>query len=223
MPKVFAPFELQADRAALGTLAAGLAGYAVERAHEYVTAIWLQGHDGRVWSVLTETRDLQFKFEVFTLAVQSLEALQARVAAWTPPKLPNDMPANFRQLFSARPPVPTAPSHFKPWPFAQWRCDVLRRVEFIIEDVAVGETFGSSPNLQSADAPGAVPPEASATCEVAAGILFTARDGERLLAGVDWTPSRIIWTGDATQIDAYAKSCEAVSLDAYIRRIEAAG
>jgi hypothetical protein len=221
--KVFPPFELQADRAALDMLATGLSGFKVERTHDYVTVVWLRGCDGQVWSILTDTRDLQFGFEVFTLAVESLEALQARVAAWTPPNLPDNLPEEFRRIFLSRPPVPQAPARFEPWLFDRWRCDVLRRIEFIIDDVAVSQTFGNNPNLQGAATLGAVPPDASATCEVAAGLLFTGDGGKRLLVGVDWTPSNIIWTTEVTRIDDYVKPCEVVSLDAYFRRIQTAG
>lgn len=221
--KVFPPFELQADRTALDMLATGLSGFMVERAHDYATGVWLRSRDGQVWSILTDTRDLQFKFEVFTLAVVSLEALQARVAAWKPPNLPDDVPEKYRPLFLSRPPVPQAPARFKPWPFDQWRCDVLRRIEFVIDDVAVPQTFGNSPNLQGATALEAVPSDASATCEVAAGLLFTGDDGKRLLIGVDWTPSNVIWTTEATQINDYMKPCEIVSLDAYVRRTQTVG
>lgn len=49
-----------------------------------------------------------------------------------------------------------------------------------------------------------VPPEASATCEVAAGILFfTGRNGNRLLMGVDWLPQNMVVTAAPAKIDEY--------------------
>lgn len=221
MPKVFPPFELQADHATLQALSGGLRGFALERMHRYVPSVWLQGDDGHVWLIQADTRDLQFKFEVFTLAVTSLETLQARFATWTPPVLPKDLPENFRQLFAAPPEMPSLPSHLEPWPFERWRCDVLRRVEFIVEDVEVGSTFGRNPNLQSAAKPSSIPPEASAICEVAAGLVFTGSTGNRLLVGVDWTPANLIWTQDSAEIDAYMEPCETVGLDAYIKWLNA--
>jgi hypothetical protein len=217
MTKVFPPFELQASGAALDLLDSGIAGFALERIARWVSAVWLQGTDGQIWLMMADTRDLQFKFEVFTLAFETIEGLQARLAAWTPPDIAGDVPEMLRQAFSTRPTVPAAPSRFDPWPFSRWRCDVLRRTEFIIEDVEFGVTLGDSPDFQSAGRPGFVPPEASAACEVAAGILFTGEQGERLLAAVDWRPTELIWTRDAAQIDQYLAETSAVTIDDYRR------
>lgn len=217
LPRTFPPFELQASAAALDLLDGQIRGYLVERAGPYVGAVWLQGADKSVWLVLTDTRDLQFKFEVFTLAIESLEGLRARVASWIPPELPDDMPDAFRQLLSTRPVMPIAPARFEPWPLVEWRCDVVRRTEFIIDGVEVGSTIGNNPNVQSAARPGSAPPDASATCEVAAGLLFTDRDGGRLLAAVDWTPSNMIWTRAEAEIEKYVKDTMVVSLSDYRR------
>ena len=126
-------------------------------------------------------------------------------------------PDGLRQLMLNRPPPPKAPSDFKPWPYASWQTDVLRRAEFIVEDTEVGPTFGNNPNVQSASRPGAVPAKAAAFCEVAAGLLFTGRDGRRLLMAVDWSPMMLLLSENTAVIDDYLASCETVDLDVYLR------
>ena len=205
MPRVLSSFELQADRAALAALAGEFTGFAVEDGGGHTAAVWLQGRDGRIWSVGAAGLDLEDRFEVFALEVLSLEALQARYAARGPQ-------------------VPTPPDRFHPWSSGRWRCDVLRRAEFSLEDTEVSETFGAGPTVvQRAARPGAVPPEAIAACEVAVGLLFTSADGGRWLAAVDDMPYDIIWTQDAALINAYAATCKVAALDVYVRRIGTAG
>lgn len=215
-PKVFSPFELQAGDAALAAIGDGLQGFRADRVGDTIHRVWLQSRDGRLWILGVDARDLQFKFEVFTLFLESLEGLQARVAAWNPPTVPDDVPEPFTRLMLTRPAQPQAPDAFEPWPFKSHRCDVLRRTEFIIEDVEAGSTFGSNPALR--DAGRRVPPDVSAVCEVAAGLLFTAPEGHRLLAAVDWTPTNMIWTRDSERIDAYLSECESVGLPEYVGR-----
>jgi hypothetical protein len=103
-----------------------------------------------------------------------------------------------------------------------WRTQVLRRAEFIVEDAAVEGTFGNNPNAQSASRPDSVPVEASASCEVAAGVLFTGSDGRRLLIGVDWLPMNLVISDVATEIDAYLEPCDAVDLSVYLERLSGA-
>jgi len=145
--------------------------------------------------------------------------LAERVAMWVAPDIQADLPDIVRHAMLRRPELPTAPSHFEPWPFEQWTVQVLRRAEFIVEDVEVQEAFGEAPNMQSAAPPGDVPAEASASCEVAVALLFTGGDGSQLLIAADWFPLDTIVTHDAAEIDAFRQSCETVGLEEYIDRI----
>jgi hypothetical protein len=122
-----------------------------------------------------------------------------------------------------RPEAPSPPSHFDPWPFEQWKVEVLRRTEFVVEDANVQNAFGEAPNMQSAAPPGHLPPAACASCEVAVALLFTGRDGAQLLIGADWMPFETIVTRDPAEIEAFSQSCEAVGLDEYLERIKSLG
>jgi hypothetical protein len=166
-----------------------------------------------------DTRSLQFKFEVFTLTIRSMEDQRARWAAWKPPQLPADVPEGWRKLFSTKPPIPEPPTVFTPWPFGTWRVDVLRRVEYIIEDVDVGPTVGDNPNMQAPARPGEVPAEAAAACDVGVGLLFTASDGGRLLIGVGWRPGDLVVTQEAKEVDEYLAPCQLLPVAEYLRTV----
>jgi len=129
------------------------------------------------------------------------------------------MPENFRRLMSTRPELPKPSTEFQPWPFASWRLEVLRRAEYIIDQVDVGPTFGNKPSMQAPCRPGHVPPEASAYCEVAVGLLFTYGNSKQLLVGVDWMPFNMIVTDDVHEIDEYLHPCERVPLKDYASRL----
>jgi len=217
MPNQFPPFEMQTNRADLNSLTTGLTGFAVGKIGKGITSVWLRGDKGNFLTLGVAQHDLQFKFEVFALSLETLERLRELYAAWKPPTFPPDMPENFRRLMSVRPAMPGPPSQFEPWPLHDWRVDVVRRSEFITEDVQVGPTFGSNPNSQSATIPGHVPPDASASCDIAAGLLFTGQDN-RVLIGVDWFPMNMVFLQDNSAINAYVADCELVALDLYAQR-----
>jgi len=219
MPHRFPPFEIQAARPTLLALENAIAGYVVEQAGKGASLVWLRSHAGQIWGIGVDQRDLESKFEVFTLAIETLEAMQARAAAWAPPQLPPDMPENFRRLMSTRPELPKPSAEFQPWPFASWRVEVLRRAECIIDNVDAGPTFGNNPSMQAPSQPGQVPPEASAYCETAVALLFTEGNSKRLLVGVDWMPFNMIVTQDVHEIDEYLSSCERVPLKDYASRL----
>jgi hypothetical protein len=216
--KQLAPFELQGKQASLASLADDVAEYSVQRMGKSVSAVWLRGRDGQVWFVTVDSRDALPRFEVFTLGIDTLDELQTRWREWKAPQLPDDMPEGLRALMMTRPAMPTPPPTFDAWPFTSWRTQVLRRAEFIIEDVSDVPTFGENPNMQSATRPMAVPSEASASCVVAVGFLFTGANGKRLLMGVDWMPLNMVVTDVAAEIDEYLAPCEAVDLDVYLDR-----
>jgi len=219
MPHQYPPVEIHAARPALLVLESGIADYVVERIGKGASQVWLRNHAGEIWGIDVDQRNLEFKFEVFTLSIETIEAMQARVAAWGPPQLPPDMPENFRRLMSTPPQLPKPSAEFQPWPYASWRVEVLRHAEYIVENADTGPTFGNNPNMQATARPGQVPPEASASCEVAVALLFTAGNSKRLLVGVDWTPFNMIVTEDVLEIDEYLSSCERVPLKDYASRL----
>lgn len=221
MTHQFPPFELRADRPALLALQEDITGYAVERIATGASLIWVRHRSGQLWAICVDQRALQFKFEVFTLAIETMEAMHDRIAAWKPPQLPADMPENFRKLMSMQPKLPEPPAEFQPWPLTSWQMEVLRRAEYIVEDANPGPTFGDSPNVQLPGEPGHIPAEASASCETAVALLFTGTSGARLLIGVDGMPFDIVITKDAREIDEYVGPCERVPVKDYVSRLPA--
>lgn len=176
-PVSFPPFELQGSTDTVDLLRSGIAGWRVERWGVNAHSVWLQWKDGSIAFVSVAQRDLAPMFEVFTLGVLDMAELEDRWRRWEPPAVPTDLPEGLRQSMMTKPSPPAAPTDFEPWPLAHWRTEVVRRAEFVVENADVGRTFGDNPNAQSAARPGRVPPEANASCEVAAGLLFTGEEG----------------------------------------------
>lgn len=215
--KLLPSFELQGGLEPLASLGADIAAYSVVQGGSTTYAVWLKSKDGRIRFLGVDRREPLPMFEVFTLAIATLEELEARWRDWSPPTLPHEIPEPFRTMAMTRPSAPAAPTNFEPWPFDHWQTQVLRRAEFIVENVPVDGTVGSSPNIQSAARPTRVPSEASAGCEVAAGLLFTGANSNRLLIGVDWMPECIVVTDEAAKIEEYLRPCEKVELTPYLK------
>ena len=223
MTKRLPSFELQGTNTSLASLAQ-ISGYKVESGGGRTVAVWLKAEDGQVRLLTVDHRDVLPMFEVFTLAVATMGELEARLRKWkAPTTVPKGVPEWMRALMMTRPTVPTPPADFIGWPFDHSRTQVLRRAEFVGKDVPFGETVGENPKFQSAARPMSVPKEASALCEVAAGVLFSGAGGKRLLIGVDWMPESIAVLDEAAKIDDYLKSCEAVDLSAYLERFARSG
>lgn len=205
MPVEYPPFQLQADSEALRAIANGIAGIKVEDSG----CVWLRDTDSRCWLISIHSRDLCFKFEVFALAITGIGELQANWRNWKPPLVPPELPEPLRSLMSARPREPTPPLAFDDWPFAIRHVDVLRRVEWIAS-LDTGPTAGDNPNVQSATRSGRIPPAATATCEVAVGLLFNGQQDERLLIAAGWMPMELIVTREADRIDAFLADCDPI-------------
>lgn len=212
------PFELQGTPAVLTSLAQNVAEYSVQRLDKSVFAVWLRGRGGQVRFVSVDQRDALPMFEVFTLGILTLAELQTRWRQWKAPSLPDDMPEPLRTLMTTKPTMPMPPLVFEAWPFESWQTQVLRRAEYIIENVSDVPTVGENPNLQSAARPMTVPSKASASCDVAVGLLFTGPHGKRLLMGVDWMPLHMVVSDIKTEIDEYLVPCEMIDLGAYLER-----
>jgi hypothetical protein len=202
----FPAVEFYARREALAALADGVAAFACEEIGGACWRLWLRDRDGRVWAIGADSFDLEFKFEVFTLWLDSLEGLRAKMAARFPAMAATEPPADFQA-----------------WPFAAWRVEVLRRAEFLDPGAETGPSFGEAPVMQSACRPGHVPAHATAACDVAVGLLFTGREGGRLLAGADWAPLRLTVSQAEDEIEAFLAPCERVSLAGYVAALTEGG
>jgi hypothetical protein len=209
--------ELQVSPDILAALDDGVAAFATEPFGDGVLAVWLRTAAGLVIHIAVAPRTVQPMFEVFGLDIASFAQLHDRWRDWTAPTLPADWPEPLRALATTRPAEPAVPASFIAWPPAT-RVDVLRRAEFVIADVEVGPTFGNHPALQAAERPGHVPDEASASCEVAVGLLFSGA-GHRMLIAADWTPLRLLVSQEDAAIVQYLAACEQVPLATYLRRL----
>lgn len=215
--KQFPSLDIQGAHDSVASLTS-LLGYSVVATGPVTHGIWLKSQDGTVRYMSAEGRELLPNFEVFTVTVATLADLHARWVAWKPAPVPDGAALLIRTMLTTRPPEPIAPSNFDPWPFDHWQTQVLRRAEFTIEEVSVGPTFGSNPNLHCAARPMNVPKAATALCEVAAGVLFSTGDGRRLLMGVDWMPNNILVTDELAKINDYLEQCEAIDVESYLGR-----
>jgi hypothetical protein len=187
---VHSPFDLQGLPSDLAVLSKGLISFASPASGN---PTWLKREDGTLWVLSVDQRDLEHKFEVFTLRVEQAASI-------------------FRFALPA-------PSEFRPWPFDNWRVDVLRRAEYIFKPEDPGPTFGVDPLGQDAARPGEVPRVALSSCVVAAGLLFTGADQQRLLICVDWMPFNMVVTQEPTVVNDLIEACEFVSVDDYAQQL----
>lgn len=177
-------FELEFGEAAYGALKNRVSAISVGDRHE---ATWLRDVDGNTFAINVNQRDLEFKFEVFSLAIEHLPETTGlrEFAAWP----------------------------FRSWRTEVLRRDE-RIVEDVVVEGAFGEGPHS---LQSAEPPGAPTTNESAACEVAAGFLFTGPDDHQLLIAVDWMPFWMITSQDQEDIRRFTADCEFVGLDDYAK------
>ena len=212
-PTRYAPVDLDVPRDLLSILVSGLAGWAAVGAGRSTGLVWLRDTAARTYVVGADGHDLEFKFEVFSLSLETLDAMRARWARWAPPPIPSDVPEPFRRLLAMRPPAPTPPARFEPWPFRSWRVDQVRRLEYIMPVSAV-PTIGRDPVGSGAAPGGRLPDGATASCDVAAGLLFTGQGGERLLIAADAMPFDLVVSRTPGTIDAFLADCRVGPLTA---------
>jgi len=214
------PVELRADRRTLLALAAGISGYRVEEipgGSGDVCALWFQAD--QLYLVSVDTLGLAFKFEVFTLAINTpaemLSIMQANAPdtdrAW----------AEIREagipLPMAGPPVEPAPAGpLAPWPFRAWRLDVLKRREYIVSPEYLPSTAEAMDQYLASLGPDEAPAGSEHSCLTAIGLLFTSHDGRRLLIVADGMPGLMRVTNEEEIVQSYLRQCIAVSASDYL-------
>jgi hypothetical protein len=220
--RIYPPFHIDADAEALGALGQGITSLVpvfnhyqsddgVPRAH----TVWVKDNVGTNWAIGVHQRDLEFKFEVFSLTIENEAALKARIETGSSIAPPSDAQAFLAQAAIAPRVAPVAPEDFQPLPFKLSQVYVLRRAEFILSDVDLEATLGENPVLQTAAMPKAVPSNVEAYCIVSVGLLMTGLEGQRLLVGVDWFPFDLIMSTDSDFTDSYTAACEMIDINAY--------
>ena len=104
-------FELQGTPTSLASLRTDVAAYSMVRGGSATFAVWLKCKDGRVLFMGVDQREPLPMFEVFTLAIATMDELKARWRDWKPPTLPDDMPEPFRTFVTARPAAISSRGH----------------------------------------------------------------------------------------------------------------
>lgn len=89
MTRQFPPLEQRGTRDSLLSLTK-LSGHSVLATGPVISGVWLKSQNGSVRYMGVDDRTLLPKFEVFTLAIETLGELQARWRAWEPFPVPED-------------------------------------------------------------------------------------------------------------------------------------
>jgi hypothetical protein len=177
--------DLRTTRAELASLQSGITGW--EPAEPRRGVVWLRRRDG-LTRISVHGEDIRYKFEVFTLVVETREATHPFLEA-----------------------APPRPEQLTGWPLKDWVIDVLVRTETQSEctDDERASALGEEPLVQSAFKPSARSARAE-DCTVAVGLLFTAADGGRLLIAADWFPYALCVLSDVAAIDEFLETCDAM-------------
>jgi hypothetical protein len=77
----FPPFEIEAAPVTFAAIRNRLTGLALGGRHG---TDWLRDVAGNVYPIHVNQRDLEFKFEVFSLAIPTTSALAEQIAMWVP-------------------------------------------------------------------------------------------------------------------------------------------
>lgn len=147
------PETINATKSDLCSLATALTGYTISCCDERISAVWLWRGDEAPLLVTSDSRDIVFKFEVFSLAIQA----------------PFPILRESQQEASER---------VVKWPFSEWKVDVLWIRDWTIPIEAPPDGWYDRIDDRFF---GEVPAGAEHACLVAKALLFTGADGCRLL------------------------------------------
>ncbi|WP_439567258.1 hypothetical protein [Sphingopyxis sp.] len=211
------PVEIRATPRVLRSLAQDITCFRVEElpgGSGDVTAVWFQAD--QLYLVSVDILGLAFKFEVFTLVVNTpaemLSIMQANVPqmeqAWTEMKVADIA------IPPMGPPVEPAPADgLTKWPFRSWCLDVLRRKQFTVGLEHLPETADALESYFSSLRPGEAPVGSEHTCLTDVGLLFTSEEGERFLVVADGMPGCMRVTDDEEVVQAYLRQCIVVPVN----------
>ncbi|KQO06768.1 hypothetical protein [Sphingomonas sp. Leaf242] len=183
------PETIKAEAADLRSLASALTGYTISVDHGRISALWLWRSGQAPLLVTSDSRDIVFKFEVFTLAIQA-------------------------PLYSTlREGEQEAVGRAVKWPFFEWRVDVLWIHDWSIPVEALPDGWYSSSKDRFF---GQVPAGAEHTCLVAKALLFTGSDGSRLIIDQGEMPLDLYVTTDPKFINQAISDAMLMPLDRYL-------
>lgn len=154
-----------------------------------VAGVWLWRGDQSGLLVTSDSRDIVFRFEVFTLGIRSTD---------------DDAIAPY---------VSEAKVRATSWPFPNWIVDVLWVRDWTISVEAMPEDWAESDKAQQF---GQVPDGADHACLVVKGLMFTGPDNNRMIIDQGTMPLDLFVTCDPGVIDKFLTGATTMSLDDYI-------
>lgn len=214
------PVELRATPDALTALTGAITRYRVERfpgERDDVSAVWIEAD--QLYLMTVDIVGLAFKFEVFTLVVQTPAAALAAMEAnrlsmersWA------QIRASGIALPTLAPPAePTPAGMLEEWPFRSWRLDILKRMEFIVGPEHLPDIGEGLEAYFQRLRPGQAPPGSEHICLTAIGLLFTSEDGRRFLIASDGMPGFMKVTHEGDVVQSYLRQCIVVPAADYV-------
>lgn len=214
------PVELRARPEALLALNQGITRFRVEElpgGRGDVGAVWLQAD--QLYLVTVDILQIAFKFEVFTLALNSPAEMLAVLQA-NAPQVEKAWLEMMRGGLSVLPrmsaPVEPAPTgDLAQWPFQSWRLEVLKRMEFIVGFEQLPEIADAAQKYLRTVPAGVAPEGSEQTCLTAIGLLFTSEGGKRLLIVADGMPGSMKVTDEEDAVQDYLRQCIVVPAEEY--------
>lgn len=182
------PETISAEPGDLHSLATALTGHTISADHGRMSGLWLWRGDQPSLLVTSVSRDIVFKFEVFTLAIQ----------------------APFPILRESE---REAAGRAVEWPFTEWQVDVLWIRDWSIPIEALPDGWCTSSEHRCF---GDVPAGAEHACLVAKALLFTGTDGRRLVIDQGEMPLDLYVTTDPEFIDQAISGAMPMPLDRYL-------
>lgn len=184
------PQRISASKADLASLATMLTAITIwNDDFGRIASVWLWRGDRSGLLVTSDSRDIVFKFEVFTLGFR-------------------DTDDN-----SIAPYVNEAQVRATSWPFPNWMVDVLWTRDWTIPFEVMPDGWAESDKAKEF---GQVPDGADHACFVAKGLMFTGPDGNRMIIDQGKMPLDLFVTRDPSVIDEFLIGATTMPLDDYI-------
>lgn len=209
------PEKIEASDGDLRSLSDSLIGYGVSKHRDKIWGVWLLRRDMLPLLVVSDSRDIVFKFEAFTLALRTAQTVL--LGAIENSSRMSDTITQLGQIGSVVLPSQPLPEHLEPdetypWPFTDWRVEVLWELDWTIPIERVSDEWWAKPDTKF----GAFPANADHICMVAKSLLFTGTDGSQLLIGQGEMPLDLLVTSDRATIVTATIGTLAVAVDRYL-------
>ena len=209
------PEKIEASDEDLRSLCHGLVGYGLSGQQGKAWGVWLLRRKRPPLLAISDSRDIVFKFEVFTLALRTPEEVLS--AASENRSRMADILSKLNDLGMTALPLEALPECFRPdeiraWPFAHWQVEVLWQRDWTIPVEKVPDDWWSNPDK----AFGAVPVGADHACLVVKGLLFTGGNGGQLLVSQGDMALDLLVTQDPGTILVATIGTLAVGIERYL-------